>query len=413
MNVISLLTRMVPRASRFILLGLLTIGGIASAACDKVPLVAPAGTVITLISTTNVLPINGSTDVIAVLIESGTTSTGTGGATGGSAGTAVHNGTLVTFTTSLGRIEPAEARTTNGRVTVKLTADGRSGKAVITAFSGSATKTLEVTIGAAAAERVLVTANPTSLPSIGGTSTISARVEDASGNPLLGVPVAFTTTSGTLSPVSAVTNDAGLASTTLVTNAAATVTATAGGKAGTAALTLRSAATLTLGVPSGTTFVGAPVTVTVTPSSGAVISNVVVNFDDGNVANLGTISSVSSAANAYDSEGIFVVRATGRDADGAAVGASGSLAIIGFSITAAASPSAGPLGTVTSFSVSGVPTTVPVHHVDWDFGNGQTRTTNSLTTSHEYTQRGKYVVRVTVHFSEGPPRSATIEVSIT
>lgn len=405
---------MVPRAPRFILLGLLTIGGIASAACDKVPLVAPAGTVITLVTTTNVLPLNGSTDVVAVLIENGTTSTGTGGATSaGSAGTAVHNGTLVTFTTSLGRIEPAEARTTNGRVTVKLIADGRSGKATVTAFSGSATKTIDITIGAAAAERVLVTANPTTLPSIGGTSTISARVEDTSGNPLLGVPVAFTTTAGTLTPVSAVTNEAGLASTSLSTTTAATVTATAGGKTGTAALTLRSAATLTLTVPTGTTFVGSPVAVTVAPSSGATISNVVVNFDDGNLVNLGTISSQSSAINSYDDEGVFVVRATGRDADGASVSAAGSLAVVGFAITASAFPSVGPLGTVTSFTVSGVPTTVPVHHVDWDFGNGQKRTTNSLTTSHEYSQRGRYVVTVTVHFSEGPPRTATIEVSIT
>jgi hypothetical protein len=70
---------MVPRRPLHIALyGLLTLAGVGSAACDKVPLVAPAGTVITLVSSTNVLPINGSTDLVAVLIESGTASTGTG-----------------------------------------------------------------------------------------------------------------------------------------------------------------------------------------------------------------------------------------------------------------------------------------------------------------------------------------------
>ena len=131
----------------FLVASLVALGAMA---CDKVPLTAPAGTVITLVSSTNVLPINGSTEVIAVLIENGTTGTGTGTGTGGSssAGTPVHNGTLVTFTTSLGRIEPAEAHTVNGRVSVVLLADGRSGTATITAFSGSASETLEVKIGA-------------------------------------------------------------------------------------------------------------------------------------------------------------------------------------------------------------------------------------------------------------------------
>src|SRR5688572_19490685 len=126
MNVISLTVRMVPRSfSPLAFLGLLTLAGAVSVSCEKMPLLAPPGTVITMVSTTNVLAVNGSTDVVAVLIENGTSDPGTGGgAASPSAGTPVHNGTLVSFTTSLGSIEPAEARTNNGRVTVKLTADG-------------------------------------------------------------------------------------------------------------------------------------------------------------------------------------------------------------------------------------------------------------------------------------------------
>src|SRR5688572_6045342 len=170
-------------------LTLACVVALGAMACDKVPLTAPAGTEITLVASTNVLPINGSTDLVAVLIEAE-----------GGAGTPVHNGTLVNFTTSLGRIEPAEARTVNGRVTVALKADGRSGIATVTAFSGSATQTLEVRIGAAAADRVSVIATPSSVPPNGGIVTIIARVEDENGNALAGVPVSFSTDAGTLTP---------------------------------------------------------------------------------------------------------------------------------------------------------------------------------------------------------------------
>jgi hypothetical protein len=406
---------MVPRSfSPLAFLGLLTLAGAVSVSCEKMPLLAPAGTVITMVSTTNVLAVNGSTDVVAVLIENGTSDPGTGpGATPApSAGTPVHNGTLVSFTTSLGSIEPAEARTNNGRVTVKLTADGRSGTATVTAYSGGARQTMEVVIGAGAAERVLVTASPTSVPALGGTTTVTARVEDISGNPLPGVPVAFTTTAGTLSAVSAVTNASGLATSSLSTNAAATVTATAGGKAGTAAITVRPASKVTLGIPSGSLVVGAPVTLTVTPSDGATLSNVVVHFGDGATASLGTVTGVSTVAHYFESEAIYLVRVTSTDVDGSPVSASGSLAIIGFPVTASASPLSAVLGTVHSFVVVGPPANVPIESVTWNFGNGVSRTTSSLSTSYEFPQRGAYTVIVTVRPVYGPARTASVGVSV-
>jgi len=72
---------------------------------------------------------------------SGTAGSGTGGTTTTSrtgAGTPVQNGTLITFTTTIGRIEPSDARTHNGQVTVKLITSGTSGLATITAYSGGA-----------------------------------------------------------------------------------------------------------------------------------------------------------------------------------------------------------------------------------------------------------------------------------
>src|SRR5262245_55072890 len=105
-----------------------------SSACDKVPLLAPTGTVITLFPAATTVPIDGQVEIVATVIENGTTTAppptgatgGTGASGGGSttpttssssgAGTPVQNGTVVSFTTTLGRIEPNEARTTNGQV---------------------------------------------------------------------------------------------------------------------------------------------------------------------------------------------------------------------------------------------------------------------------------------------------------
>lgn len=404
---------MVPRRPLHLALyGLLTLAGVGSAACEKVPLVAPAGTVITLVSSTNVLPINGSTDLVAVLVESGTASTGTGTTSTPSAGTAVHNGTLVTFTTSLGKIEPAEARTTNGRVTVKLTADGRSGRATITAFSGSASKTLEVVIGAAAAERVALTASPTLLGSNGGTSTISARVEDASGNPLAGVPVVFTTTSGTLSASSSLTGDSGIATTVLTTTAAATVTASAGGKTGTAALTLKAKSGVTISAPTGV-FVGAPATFQVTVAANSDFASVQVQFGDGSSLPLGALSASTTVTHTYDDADSYQVRVVGLDRDGIPSSHETSVAIVGFSPAMTCSPSSGALGFVTTCSVTGIPTTVEIDRYEWFFEGERTEPNGGPSQSHAFRARGERIVRVNIVPKRGPThtRTAVVQVS--
>ena len=154
----------------------------------------------TLFSNTTIVPVNGTADITATVIESG--------------GTLVQNGTLVTFTTTIGQIDPAEARTRDGKVTVRLHAGTRSGRAVVRAFSGGVTSgDLSVDIGGAAAGSINLTANPSNVPASGGTSTLLAVVFDADGNRLPGVPVSFTSTAGTLSSTVVVTNSQGEATT--------------------------------------------------------------------------------------------------------------------------------------------------------------------------------------------------------
>ena len=201
------------------------------AACDKVPLLAPSGSVITIFPTATIIPANGSTDIVATVIENGSTQTPAPPANGGNgttttpgststpgAGTPVQNGTLVSFTTTLGRIEPSEARTENGQVRVKLVGNGQSGSATVTAFSGGASGRFEnLLIGSAAAERVVVSATPQTLGPAGGSAQIAARVEDMAGSGLVGIPVTFSTNTGQLSAISALTNEDGIAQTTLTT----------------------------------------------------------------------------------------------------------------------------------------------------------------------------------------------------
>jgi hypothetical protein len=115
------------------------------------------------------------------------------------AGTPVQNGTTVTFSTTLGALSPFEARTLNGVATVQFLGNGQSGKATIKAISGgAASEGLDISVGAAAAGRVNLTASPTSVPSTGGTSTITAVVADASATRWQR-SVTFSTTAGTFS----------------------------------------------------------------------------------------------------------------------------------------------------------------------------------------------------------------------
>src|SRR6266542_4202108 len=171
-----------------------------AAACDKVPLLAPTGSVINLFASSSTIPLNSEIEIVANVIENGVASTppttGTPTTTPVSststagAGTPVQNGTLVSFTTTIGRIEPSEARTNNGQVRVKFISGSQSGTATITAFSGGASGKLEnLKVGSAAVERVLISASAQTLGPAGGSPTITARVEDTSGPGLAGIPV--------------------------------------------------------------------------------------------------------------------------------------------------------------------------------------------------------------------------------
>jgi len=387
------------------------------AACDKVPLLAPTGSVITLLPVTNTVSLNSEIDIIATVIENGTAPGGTGGTgtttsrTG--AGTPVQNGTLVSFTTTVGRIEPSEARTHNGQVTVKLIAGGSSGTATVTAYSGGASATAKLLIGTAAVKTVSLTTTPQSLGANGGSAQASAVVTDEGGNPLSGVPVSFTTDRGTISPSTATTDANGVATATLTTTATAKIRATAGTvQSSEITVTVNARALTSFTVSPATANAGVPVTFTVTPATGANISNVVIDFGDGTTRNLGAIGGVTTVSYAYRAPGTYT--ATARAVDNA--GDSGSLSttvLIGaLQVTLSASPATPAVNQPVTFTVGGVPATAQIDHYEWTVDDGSpVKTTTGPQLPHIFGTRGIKNVRVDV-FSVGGGKIGTATLTL-
>ncbi len=390
------------------------LASLAVAGCDKVPLLAPTNTTIRLTSGLGVLPIAGSTEIIAIVIES--------------AGTPVQNGTVVTFTSSLGTVEPREARTANGQVTVRYVAGTQSGSAKIGAFSGgSKSDDLEILVGAAAAAVVSLRAENTVVPSTGGATDVIATVLDTGGNPLRGAPVNFSTTAGQLAQSTVLTNEAGDARTTLTTNVNAEVTARVGGGAtaptGKISILAKSLPLISitvagpLGGQANSAEVGQPAIFTIKSETGAdgnAIRSVRIDFGDGTGTNLGALPNTTTVAHVYNRTGAYTVTATATDALGF-VGSTSAIitvldrASIPVSVTATV-PLSG--GLVTFSANVTIPAGVSVRAYEWDFGDGVVFTTTGITTSHRYTSARTYHVTLRVIATNGQEGFTELDIRV-
>lgn len=382
----------------------------ALVACDEVPLTAPTGSTITLYVSSTVVPANGSADVTATVIES--------------AGTAVQNGTLVSFTTNLGSIEPRDARTHDGQVIVRFNAGGLSGEAEISAVSGGAklTGTAKIKVGGAAAGTIVLSANPATIPASGGAVQVVATVLDTNGNPLPGVPVALTTTSGALSSSMVLTDQAGEARATLTTNRAATVTANAGAKTATVNITVGAAPDVTL-TPPATLVAGQPATFTVTAQPGtnsAAIQSVTVDFGDGSSANLGNLTGSTTVSKKYSSSGTYTVTVTAVDGSAQRTVKTAIVTVAAapvLEVVLSASPTSAAINTVVTFTatltVSGGGTVPAIRQYEWDFGDGETQTTSARQATHIFVRTGAKVVTVKAVPVEGTSASGRIDIIIT
>jgi PKD repeat protein len=370
-------------------LAALALLALVAAACDKVPLTAPTESTITLFASATSIAPNGSTDIVATVIEEG--------------GTPVQNGTVVSFTTTLGRVEPAEARTQNGKVTVRLTGDGRSGVAQVTAFSGgAASEKLELPIGSAAADTVTVRAEPARLGPAGGSATIVALVRDTAGNPLSGASVAFTATAGQLSAGVVATDANGEARTTLTTNRETTVTARVGATSSEVTVSLDLAPSVSLSFSPTAPVANQTVTFTLTvsvPAGGLPIQQARLDFGDGDSRSLGALSSgTTSIAHVYRNDGSYGVVLTVTDSGGNTTTQQTVVVVapeapIGVVLSyAPASPLVNEVVTFTATTT--LPAGVSIERYEWDFGDGTTSTTTGNQRTKIYTSAGKRKVKV-------------------
>ncbi len=392
----------------------------ATGACDKVPLLAPTGSSITLSASSPTAALNSTVEITAVVQES--------------AGTAPQNGTLVTFSTNLGTVEPREAQTRGGIARATLNTGGQSGTATITATSGTAKATgdasLKIAIGAAAAGSVVVSASPASVASTGGTATVTASALDEAGRKIPNVPISFSTTAGTLSANTASSDANGDATVTLTTNREATVTASVGSgtsaKTATTTVRVNTAPTLAFGALSPTSpTAGSPVSFTITPAANTT-PTVTVDWGDGTATqNVGTLAggAARTVSHTYASPGNYTATATATEQSSGetstntvpiAVGAR-PVNTIAITVTSGTTPA---LGTPTSFTTTPTTTTgaAATSNVRVDFGDGTAidlgAVTGATTVLHTYATPGTYQVRATLTDIAGGTSTATTFVNL-
>jgi adhesin/invasin len=410
----------------------LGIGG-----CEKVPLLAPSGSTLTLTASATALPLNGATQLIAQVIEP--------------AGTPPHSGTAITFTTTLGSIEPADATTDSaGRAVVTFKAGTSNGTASISAISGgvsaSGNNAIKIAIGTAAVGRVIVGASPTLVPSTGGSSTITATVLDINGNALSSAPVTFSTTAGSLSQL-VVTSDAnGSASTTLQTSTQAVVTAsvgaqgttttpttgttgttgtTAGQASGTVTVAVAAAPTLLITPPTTLPTVNLPATftfvVTVPATNGSAVKSVSVNWGDSSTQELGAVTGTNLISHVYHTVNVFTIMATVTDGSGNVVTVQSSVTVIPAALTLTITPPTTPpsAGLPASFTfVPGVPANTgdSVKNVRVNWGDGTASQdlgaiSGSTVVVHAFQVAGSYIVTGTL--TDAATNVLTVTTSVT
>lgn len=381
---------------------------LGAAACDKIALTAPSNSAITLFSNLTTVNLGGSAQITATVIEGG--------------GTPVHDGTEVTFTTTIGTVDPVTLQTDDGRATVTLRPGNQSGTAVVRAFSGGTQSgPLEIIIGAAAVSRVILTANPSTVSATrGGTVTLSAFVIDEGNNPVPNVRVNFTTTAGTLAIPSVNTDANGEARTVLTTTRETRVRASVGATdSNELTITANNAPQITVTASPTSVAENTPVTITwnVTADNNVALRSVFIDFGDGDARNVGTNRS-GSTTKTYRGARTYVVEAEVIDVNGEK--GTGSTAVVvtpapPLLATVAVQPNPARVNALTTVTVTltNSALTPLITGVTYDFGDGSAITENgSTTTTHVYTRQGDFPIRATVRLNDGRSTVGTLNVVV-
>lgn len=403
--------------TRLSLLSLATVALVV--ACDKVPLTSPTGSTISLTADKSILPVNGQATITAIVTES--------------SGTAVHNGTVVSFNPTMGRTDPPEAKTVNGRASVIFIAPSVSGSATINAYSGGAATTsgnssaggITIQIGSAAVGSIsIVNVTPSSVPQAGGSVTVTALVLDAANNPLPGVAVLFSTDTGTISNPAPTTDSNGLAVTTLTTSRTARITARVADKSGEFLVNVSVAPSVTIEAVGTTHVVGVPVAFTVRPQGGSGNSSpnqleaVFIEFGDGGTQTINRPTGNTGVTHTYNRADGYTVTATATDVTGAR--GFSSIAIVVSRLLPVVTITANPAtdvdaGDTVAFTIAANPASggPPIESVRATVNGQEVHTsTGSSAFAYKFTTAGTYIVAVTATDSAGSVGRASTAVIV-
>jgi len=389
-------------ASRVVTVAFSIVVGGFLVGCDKAPLTAPTDSAVTLFANNTVVALHGSVEITASVTEPG--------------GVPVQNGTQVVFTTTLGSIEPAEARTSSGRATVRLNAGPASGLAQVRAFSGGAqAEALEIRVGAAAATTITVGASPSAVGPNGGTVEILAVATGENNQRLPGVPVNFSTTAGSLSTSTVITDGNGEARTHLTTTREATVTAAIGSVSANTTVRVTTRPIITLTPPSTAIGEGetATFTINVQPqTNGDAVRDVVIDFGDGERRSLGVLTGSRTVQKVYARKGSYVVTVTVFDTGGESTPATTTVTVEErvINVTLSASSTVPGVNQPVTFTASSTGTNIVSYN--WNLGDGDTRVTTGNTTSKAYSTSGRRRVTVEVVNAAGQRGLGVIEIFV-
>lgn len=371
--------------------------------CKQVDLTAPTGAEIRLSAQPLSVNFSGTSTLTVVGTREG--------------GAPLPDGTVIRFTVddNLGAITPNPVETRNGIATATFIAGQRSGTAVIEAFSGDAiSEEVTIDIGEARVERLILTADPASLPPEGGNIQLRAFVKDEQGNPVSGVQVFFQTTSGTLTSKgdAVLTNPSGVARDTLKTTEDATVTVVAGAQEDQLNITLGTEVAPTCGVVASTTSaaVGQDISFLDTSEPGDnPLDESSWDFGDGDDAN------GLSVSHSYSSSGSFLVLHTITDTGGLSDNCEpividvqeGEAPVCSFDVAPSGDVNA---GQSVSFVDTSTDADGTISQSSWEFGDGDSA--NGTSVSHTYTDEGSFIVLHTVTDSQGISTSCTATVNV-
>jgi hypothetical protein len=412
------------------------LAAVLVAGCDKVQLLAPTQSTITVSAGTRVLAPNGTTEITAIVTEQ--------------AGTPVQNGTTVRFSATVGRVDPVESQTRNGVAVTTFFADNSSGVAVVRAISGAASggennsNQLEITVGTAAVNTVTLRANPGTVGPNGGTVELIASVVAENGQPLQGIAVVFSADQGVLSSVNATTDANGEARTQLITSQQAVVSAAAGTKTSSnVTIAVRSGPIVTLAcapasgtgncadVPASVTNNTATVVFTVTrPTGSSTLRTATIDFGDGSSQSLGNLAGgTATVTHTYSgpsnsTPALYTATVQATDITGESASVSTSVTVtkpavtpinVSISDNCATAITSGQRCTFTATATGGGEgtTNAPIQSYTWNFGDGSgDTTTSSNVTAHVYTASGTFTVTVTARTADGRTGTGRTEVLI-